>query len=244
MGSEMRSEIDAVAFDIDGTLYPESMMYLCSIPSFFRDPVLMCYFGRMRNSVRSVTEMVPNSEGPASSRERFHMIQAELVLTYMHRAITAEQSRKMAERIDRHIYGVWNKSFARIRPFEGVRKLFSELADSPMKVALLSDFPPGVKPGALGIRQSCDVILCAEDAGMLKPDVRPFRLLQESLHIEDPQRILYVGNSYHKDIEGAKAAGMKTAYFSRKQLNPEDHPAADVIFHRYEEFLSKVLPQV
>ena len=58
-----------------------------------------------------------------------------------------------------------------------------------------------------------------------------------------PEKILYVGNSIRADINGAKKAGMKTAYimpFWRKILNKK-LAQADISFKNYRQLKKIVL---
>lgn len=225
---------DAVGFDIDGTLYPEIVMYLCGLPAFLRDPFLMSAFGKMRRQIRTIQEA-------EDLQSDFMELQARQVLLRLGRQTDARSVERMRDRITGHIYRMWEKSFSLIRPYKGVRNLFRLLHESGIPVALLTDFPPGVKPRALGVEQYTDHILCAEDTGRLKPDTAPFRAMAQSLGIDDVSRILYVGNSYDKDIIGAKAAGMQTALIVRSKRKADRmraekmHGAADVIFSEFSQ---------
>ncbi len=237
----MIGSIDAVGFDIDGTLYPASMMYICSISSFFRDPLLMYHFGKMRRDVRSVVTEISdtNVEDP---RSQFRELQANMILKSMGKPVSQQRTEKMLERIERHVYSIWTKSFSRVRPFKGVHQSFDRLHIMGLKIGLLSDFPPGVKPASLGVESRIDMLYSAEDAGQLKPHPAPFEAFARKLGISDLSRIIYVGNSYEKDIAGAKRVGMKTALFiqhpgvARKEHLRERYPDADIIFSSYEQF--------
>ncbi len=233
----MIQELEAVGFDIDGTLYPESAMYLCSLPAFFRAPLLMSHFGRMRREIRS--------HEPARSQDEFRNQQASLILQAMGRVADTASIAKTLERIDSCIYGTWLQSFKSIRPFEGVKELFRALGDSPYKVGLLSDFPPGIKPEALGIGSYCDAITSAEDTGQLKPHQAPFLQFALELGVSDPSKMLYVGNSYSKDIIGARAAGMKTALYIHPvhiRRSKRSYPEADIVFSSYQELMHILFP--
>ena len=220
--------IEAVGFDIDGTLYPETVMYLCSIPAFCRAPFLMARYGRMRREIRDLE--------PAASPGLFREQQAHMVLEAMHREVTPERTRELLERIDTRIYRTWEHSFSPIRPFAGVLDLFKALSAASIRVGLLSDLPLGIKPAALGVEPYCDVLFSAEDTGQLKPHSRPFERLAREFGVDDPAKVLYVGNSYSKDIIGAKRAGMRTALYihpvHRRQLGGS-YPDADLVFSSY-----------
>jgi putative hydrolase of the HAD superfamily len=112
--------------------------------------------------------------------------------------------------ISRHIYGAWEKLFGGVKIYPYVKACLSAFRERGIKLAVLSDFPLGVKLPLLRLGGLWDAELCSEELGALKPHPLPFRRLAESLNLP-PQRILYVGNSIAYDIEGAQNAGMMTA---------------------------------
>ncbi|MFW5643352.1 MAG: HAD family hydrolase, partial [Alkalispirochaeta sp.] len=71
----------------------------------------------------------------------------------------------------------------------------------------------------------------AEETGYLKPNPEPFLRLIEELGVPAGE-ILYVGNSYRYDIEGARAVGMVTAHITRKG---SPGAPADLVFSRFSE---------
>ncbi|MGM0431492.1 MAG: HAD family hydrolase [Spirochaetota bacterium] len=243
----MKRQIAAVGFDIDGTLYPEWTMYACSLPAFFRDPLVMYHYGRMRKTIRSRqngSEMLLPENQP---EKRLRTLEAEVVLEQMGKEATPEAVSNILLRIEQHLYTLWQRSFSRIKPFDGVVALFSRLQQMEIPVGLLSDFPPGIKPRALGVSAMAAVVCGSEESGRLKPDVAPFRMLADRLGVQDYSTLLYVGNSYSKDIIGAKQAGMQTAYFVRSQRRAAREsfaakcPSADFIFSRFSELEAYIL---
>ena len=58
----MISGIDAVAFDIDGTLYPNSALYRRMIPFFLTNVRFMLAFGEVRREIRRWQEAHPGEE--------------------------------------------------------------------------------------------------------------------------------------------------------------------------------------
>lgn len=208
-------QIRAVAFDIDGTLYSNRMMYLHSIPSFISRPLLVYHFGKVRKQIRKTSH-----EGG------YREAQARLLSRSM--GITSE---KAAALVDRHLYSLWERSFRGIRPLSGVRDTLLFFKNRGLPLAALSDFPVQKKLEYLGLDDLMDIAFCSEETGRLKPDPAPFKRLVHDLGVR-PEQILYVGNSYRYDIEGASAAGLRTAYYTN---NPGKKGIADFAFSRYHQ---------
>jgi len=204
----MLSGISAVAFDLDGTLYPNYSLNLRLLPFLFRHLRFMLAFGRARNIIRDEQEARAAQDPLAaqtSSGIDFYERQARL---------TAEQLKaqkdEIRERIDRLIYRGWESFFLKIKLFPHVKEVLGELKAAGLKLGLLSDFPPDTKLEHLGLSGLWDTALCSESIGALKPAVLPFGELAKTLGFP-PEQILYVGNSVRYDVEGAKRAGMKAA---------------------------------
>lgn len=64
-----------------------------------------------------------------------------------------------------------------------------------------------------------------KEIGFKKPDPRFFQAILEKQKLS-PAECIMIGNSYEKDIEGAKAANIKTIFFNEKKL-PGDFVKAD-----------------
>lgn len=213
--------IKAVAFDIDGTLYPNHKMYRYLAGSFLLHPRLGLAYARARKEIR----IDPPFDGEPLHTRLAQIIAKDLNIPF-HKA-----GNLMTEKL----YKKWVVSFKRVRAFKGVESLLFRLSSKGMPLAVLSDFPVDKKLNYMGINDYFKVRLSSEDCGRLKPDPRPFNYLQEKLNVP-AENILYVGNSYEKDIIGAKNVGMKTAYivgfWKKKKKNYEK---ADFIFSSYKE---------
>jgi len=203
--SQMLSGISAVAFDLDGTLYPNYSLNLRLLPFLFSHWRFMLAFGRARNIIRREQEAQAASARHLSSRPDFYERQARLVADQL-----KARKEEIRERIDRLIYRGWEPFFRKIKPFPHVREFFGELKAAGLKLGLLSDFPPDTKLEYLGLSGFWDTALCTESIGALKPAAKPFEELAETLACP-AEKILYVGNSRRYDVEGAKRAGMKAA---------------------------------
>jgi putative hydrolase of the HAD superfamily len=201
--------ISAVAFDLDGTLYPNYSLNLRLLPFLFRHWRFLLAFGRARNIIRREQVAALKAQTALaltpSSRPDFYERQAQIVADQL-----KAQKEEIRERIDRLIYRGWEPFFLKIKLFPHVKETLGELRAAGMKLGLLSDFPPETKLEYLGLSGLWDTVLCTECIGALKPAIQPFEELAKTLACP-AEKILYVGNSRRYDVEGAKKAGMKAA---------------------------------
>lgn len=211
----MKSRFDAVAFDVDGTLYANRDMYLYSVPFFLTHPRLVFHYGRVRREIRKRRPI-----------QDFYGLQAELLAKRL-----GADTAKTRTRLDSLIYEKWESVLARIPRYRGVKELVLELRESGVKTAVMSDFPVGRKLQFLGLEGLFDVAFSAETTGYLKPNPEPFELLLAELQV-DRSQLLYVGNSYSYDVVGAKSAGLAVAHLTS---SPSEDSQADFSFASYEE---------
>lgn len=215
-------EIRAAAFDIDGTLYPNYQMYIWGIPQMILCPRLLFAYNEVRKEIRNI-----KTDG-----EKFSDAQARLMAVRLE-TLTS----RAAEKVERCLYRPWSFQTRIIRPVKGLREFLESLKKRGIALYALSDFPVGRKLEYLGVSDLFGKALCSEDYGRLKPDAAPFKALQKAANVPFSQ-ILYFGNSYDKDIAGARAVGMKTAYITRKKGKEK---AADIVFRDYEELTARFL---
>jgi len=227
--------IKAVGFDFDGTLYPERNLFLHSLRLGLRNPRFFLAYRQARNTLRA-----SGPEGGAQSNQAsphvgfdekrraldaFRKAQSELIGRSL--GMDAGRAEALTNAI---IYESLESSFARIQPYRGVKTCLETLKAKGLRLAVLSDLPPWEKLKTLGLDGYFDTILCSECSGRLKPDRRPFLFLADKLGA-NPEDVLYVGNNWEIDIEGAHAAGMKTAYRGRR---PRRNTAADFCFRDWD----------
>ena len=74
-----------------------------------------------------------------------------------------------------------------------------------------------VRAGGLlrGLKLPTDFVATSDDWGVSKPDRAFFEKVVEVAPVDDPQRIVYVGDRIDNDVEPAKRVGMRTAYIRR-----------------------------
>jgi len=229
----LRSSISAVAFDLDGTLYPNYRLNIRLLPFLCKHGPLLAAFARTRSIIRRRQE-----ESPWAVLPDFYDHQARLAADLLH-----APPKQIKEKIERLIYQGWEPYFSKIKLFPHVREVLADMRTAGLKLGLLSDFPPETKLKNLDFDGCWDAVLCSERIGALKPALRPFMELAQSLQCL-PGQILYVGNSRSYDVDGAKRAGMKTALFTGHcsgNRTIADKTGADFTFHNYRQLRDFVL---
>ncbi len=222
----MLDGIKVIAFDIDGTLYDSSRFYIRIIPYFIQNFGFYLKYNKVRK--------VLHKTAPLSD---FYEYQARLLSE-----ITGDSPEVSKEKIQNIVYDGMKPYFEKTKCFDGVPEAFARLREAGYRLAILSDFPTDQKGEMWGLLPYCDAVLSSEKTGALKPSKYPFGVLAQTLGVT-PDQILYVGNSVKYDVQGASAAGMKTAYilpfwrrFFHKPLK-----LADINFSSYRQLVDIVL---
>lgn len=216
----MICNIEAVAFDIDGTLYPSWKLFIRMPFYMLRNFRFYLHFNKIRNTLHS-TAPLPD----------LYEYQARLYAESAH--VDVAEARRKIQDVS---YDGLKKKFRKIKPYDHAYEFMKKCKDAGLKVGILSDFPPSQKDDIWGMKELCDVCIGSEEAGCLKPCIYPFGILAQKLGV-DPSKILYVGNSHRYDVIGAKNAGMRSAYILtglKKIFNRKD-PDADISFRNYRE---------
>jgi len=227
----MRDGIEGIAFDLDGTLYPNYRLNIQLIPFILKEWRLLLAFGNARKIIRT------EQEKSSSISSNFYEYQAEIIAKLL-----AVKHEPMKEKIETLIYKGWEPLFKNIKLYKNVVETLTTLRKSGYKLALLSDFPPEKKLEYLGISGIWDAMLCSERCGAIKPHLLPFVELASAMALPC-EKILYVGNSHPYDVSGAKRAGMKTAWI-KSAFFPNGgfkKPKPDFVFSNYRQLYNYML---
>jgi len=226
----MRENIKGVAFDLDGTLYPNYRLNIRLIPFILKELRLIAAFGKTRDLIREELEKNSLSQGD------FYEYQAEKTAKLL-----SVQPGPLKEKIDRLIYKGWEPIFKSIKLFKGVNETLDALRKANYKLGLLSDFPPETKLKYLGVTCTWDAVHCSERCNALKPHPLSFIKLADAMSLP-PEEILYVGNSHRYDVIGAARAGMKTAWIKPAlYLGSKNKPKPDFSFSNYRQLYDFML---
>ena len=219
---------DAVAFDLDGTLYPAPRLYARALPTMIGKLRGVVAFNRTRQRMRAMG--LTADHGASADGAAFQALEARLFAGRLGSGLP-----EATAIMYRDFYRGVEELFSRIRPFAGLTAALDALSAAGLRLGLLSDLPPLRKLELMGLSGRFEVALCSEDSGFLKPAPEPFAMLAMRMGLQ-PGRILYVGNNPRIDVAGAKAAGMSTAIVSRRHVH-----AADLSFYDWRELVAYAL---
>lgn len=99
-------------------------------------------------------------------------------------------------------------------PYPGVRKTLVELTRRGLRMGVLTDAPrfkAYQRLEAAGLVDFFDFVVTFDETGQRKPHEKPFRTAVELFGLR-PSEVLMVGDWPERDIAGARAAGLRTAW--------------------------------
>jgi len=216
-------DIRAVAFDVNGTLVriqtEDGMDEIFRAAAHFlayqgidlhRDQVRDLYFQLMKEQLRISPEEYPEFDAVGIWRS---IIEGHM--TDFTRALPAGKIEQMPLFLAELYRGI---SRRRLSPYPHVPEVLGVLRER-YPLALVTDAQSAYARGELhkaGLLGYFDPIVVSGDHGYRKPDRRLFEFALHGMGVA-AQHTLFVGNDMHRDIYGARAAGMKTVMFDSDQ---------------------------
>ncbi len=140
-----------------------------------------------------------------------------------------EQRLALAERLARiHMGGVRSVTAAPAARVEAVRRIARRY-----RLGLVSNFDDSRTGHEImldtGVRDLFDAVIISADVGLRKPNPLIFERIMEMMRLK-PHEILFVGDTPHDDVMGAKQMGMHAAWIRRRErLLPDGVPAPDLV---------------
>jgi putative hydrolase of the HAD superfamily len=216
-------DIRAVAFDVNGTLVriltDEGMEQIFRSAAHFltyqgidlhRHQVRELYFGTLREQQRTSPEEHPEFDAVGVWRS---IINGHL--TDFTRTLPAGKLEQMPLFLAEMSRGI---SRRRLGLYPHVREVLDVLRERH-RLALVTDAQSAHTRGELhkvGLLDYFDPIVISGDHGYRKPDRRLFQFALDGMGVA-AENALYVGNDMHRDIFGAREAGMPTVMFESGQ---------------------------
>jgi putative hydrolase of the HAD superfamily len=216
-------DVRAIAFDVNGTLVhiltdDDSAQIFRAAGHFLtyqgidlrRHQVQDLYFQHLKAQQHASAEVHPEYDAPAIWRAIIDEHQTDFT-----RALPAEKLAWMPLFLAEMTRGIARR---KLRLYPHVRKVLGVLREH-FPLALVTDAQSAYARGELhrvGLLTYFDPIVVSGDHGFRKPDPRLFQLALDGLGVPAEQT-LYIGNDMHRDIYGAREAGLRTVMFDSDQ---------------------------
>jgi HAD superfamily hydrolase (TIGR01509 family) len=236
---QKKSKYRAILFDFFGTIaitVPEKLPLLewngqttrlatAAVRQLYekevRDVPFAHFFSALVNDARERVEERSRDLREVSCRQRFTRTLLRAGLT------NSASTRRLAEKLSL----AYNSDFAGATQIPPEHARFIARTSAKYRLALVSNFDHG--PTARQLLQSGMVaqhflhIVVSDEHGWCKPDSRIFADTLAALEV-DPDDALFVGDSPHDDISGAKRIGMDVAWINpRSNVLPDGIPTPD-----------------
>lgn len=127
----------------------------------------------------------------------------------------------------------WGTFLEKMKLYDGAREFIDRLHEQGIKMMICTDLTAHIqhrKLEALGLAPDICCLVTSEEAGREKPSPEIFALCLKKLALP-PDEVCCIGDSFVKDIEGAKSAGMQAIHF---------HPE-DASIQQYKDALQRIL---
>lgn len=220
--------IEAILFDLDNTLMDFMLM--------------------KRKSCESAIDSMVNA-GLKMGRERAMRILFDLYgeKGIEYNRIFQEFLRKTIRKVDYRILAkgivAYRKAqIAYVKPYPGTVRTLIKLKEKRMKLGIVSDAPSvnaWIRLVEMNIGDFFDVVITLHETGKKKPSKVPFLKAVREIGVK-PENVLFVGDWPERDIMGAKALGMKTAFAKYGSQEKTKKHGADYELDKIEDLLKIV----
>lgn len=201
------SNVRAILFDLDGTLYHQTPLRLLMAVELCVLPLKLGSLAKARTALRAIKQFRIRREelrdlgSPSEVLDELQYQQAAVDVgieaSEMERIISEWMYRRPLK------YLKWCRR-------KGVVEFFSEAQRNGMPLGVFSDYPAHEKLKALGLDSYVSLVLCAtdKDINAFKPHPGGFLRACERWGM-NPNEVLYVGDRLDVDAKGASSAGMR-----------------------------------
>ena len=226
----------AVCFDIDGTLYPISVMNRRLLRIALAHPLFNLRYRKNRKQIRLHQK---NYSKAISFRWREAMVIQNGTGKEPDVSFEEKDFKVTYDRLQKWVYKPMEKLYQSTEAFNGVHETFEKIHAKGLIIGVFTDFPLLSKLKGMGLDDLVDFAASSDDVGFLKPDAHCFEYLLYNLKM-DAKDVLYVGDSYTKDIEGASAAGLDSVLVNVRPAEADDaprfFPLAKAVFKNWNDF--------
>ncbi len=125
-----------------------------------------------------------------------------------------------------------------LEPFPHTHYTLLKLKSKGIKLGIVSDAPrlkAWLRLANMKISDFFDAIITFDDTKQLKPSIEPFKLAMKKLKV-NPNETLMIGDMPSRDIKGAKALGIKTAFAKYGNIKVKN-TGADIVLTDIKDLL-------
>lgn len=228
-----------VFFDLDDTVYDRAVPFVRAFREFFGEQYSedTAYRGYVTCNTRGQEVFADSQTGKISMRDMY---------IYRYKLGLADLGIDIDDSEALRIQELYKKYQKHLEMTPVMVEILNTCARRFDKTALLTNGPgqhQRDKAACLGMERwvSQDHIIVSGEVGVIKPDVRIFRIAEQKTGAV-PKDTYMIGDSYESDIAGAIAAGWKSIWLNKKHLPiPEGSPAPDHEVASEEELAALML---
>lgn len=197
-----------ILFDLDDTLYDYKGLERNAKESAedYAESVLKIERDKFREAFREGREVV--------KRQLPYVAAGHNRLLYYQKALEILRYRVISSALElEEVY--WNYLLEHMKLNEGVEELLKFVKGKGWKIGICTDLTAQIqlrKIRKLGLDKWLDCLVTSEEAGIEKPNLEMFQLSLRKMGLESKD-VLYVGDSYCRDVEGARSAGMNAVWY-------------------------------
>ncbi len=106
--------------------------------------------------------------------------------------------------------------------YPDTRPILNELRRTDLKIGLISNATDLARKvmDSLGLSKYFEPIVISSEVGVRKPDRQIFQLAAKLAKVS-PNRVIYIGDKFAVDVVGARAAGMNSVLVDRADIYPD-----------------------
>jgi FMN phosphatase YigB (HAD superfamily) len=176
--------------------------------------------GRSPSRRRAFQRSYRDIDSKITSPDVSHLISDERIIRPVLESCGESTSRGL---ILRYLAIHRNEVWSSLRKVDGLTSMFASLRRRNLKLGVLTDgttYEQHIILARLGLLKYVDEIVTSEEMGESKPSGAMFAAILGRLDVK-ADRALMVGDNWKRDIEGARAVGMVTAYLSQENAPGE-----------------------
>lgn len=226
----MTSEIKAIIFDVDGTLYHQGPVRLDLLRILLSQYWLRPFEGlkilRALRAYRNALEVVRATDGFSLVDQVTEQTRLACELTGFDGHFLTTSTERWMEKEPLTVLPRYTR--------EGLLSFLELARERGIRMAVFSDYPPEDKLECLGIRTYFELAISARDPEVrkYKPDPLGLQVTLTRLGIQT-QNAIYVGDRLETDAEAARRLGMKCVIVGTR--NSSLSHGEDVVFASFEE---------